>query len=76
MESIDKVSHFAHEAIDKLAKATNNTVDALDDQSMNVKYAEQRLLKNCQGYIRDNPATTLGIAVATGFLLSRLLSSR
>jgi ElaB/YqjD/DUF883 family membrane-anchored ribosome-binding protein len=76
MESIDKASHFAHEAIDKLAKATNNTVDALDDQGMHVKYAEQRLLKNCQGYIRDNPATTLGIAVATGFLLSRLLSSR
>jgi ElaB/YqjD/DUF883 family membrane-anchored ribosome-binding protein len=34
------------------------------------------LTENCREYVRDNPVTSLGIAVAAGFLLSRLLSSR
>jgi ElaB/YqjD/DUF883 family membrane-anchored ribosome-binding protein len=37
---------------------------------------EQRLVKNCRGYVRDNPIVSLGIAAGVGFLLSRLLSSR
>lgn len=76
METIDKASNFAHEAVDKLAKVTNEAADAFDEKSEHLKYAEQRLLKNCRGYIHDNPVTSLGIAVATGFLLSRLLSGR
>jgi hypothetical protein len=33
-------------------------------------------MENCCDYVRDNPVTSLGIAVAGGFLLSRLLSCR
>jgi ElaB/YqjD/DUF883 family membrane-anchored ribosome-binding protein len=76
METIDKASNFAHEAIDKLAKATSQAADNLDEKGMHLKYAEQRLLKNCQVYIRDNPVSSIGIAVATGFLVSRLLCRR
>ena len=76
METIDKASNFAHEAVDKLAKASNQVADAFDEKSHDIKTAEQRLLNNCHVYIRDNPATSLGIAVAAGFLLSRLLSRR
>jgi ElaB/YqjD/DUF883 family membrane-anchored ribosome-binding protein len=76
MDTIDKASNFAHEAVDKLAKVTNQAAEVFDEKSHEAKTAEQRLLKNCQVYIRDNPATSLGIAVAAGFLVSRLLSSR
>ena len=76
METVDKASNFAHEAVDKLAKATNQAVEALDEKGLELKQTEQKLLNNCQTYMRDNPAATLGIAVAAGFLLSRLLSSR
>ncbi|MGD0959373.1 MAG: DUF883 domain-containing protein [Methylomonas sp.] len=76
METIDKASSFAHEAIDKLAKVSNQAADTFDEKSRDVKTAEQQLLKNCNNFIRDNPATSLGIAVAAGFLLSRLLSRR
>jgi len=76
METIDKASHFAHEAVDMLAKASNQAADVLDDKGMHLKFAEQRLVKNCHVYIRDNPVAALGIAVASGFLLSRILSSR
>ncbi len=74
METIDKVSNSAHEAVDKIANATSHAAEALGEKGEQLLNAEQRLMKNCHGYINDNPITSLGIAVAVGFLLSRLLS--
>ena len=74
METIDKASHSAHEAVDKIANATNQAADALGEKGEQLKNAEQRLMKNCSVYVRDNPISSLGIAIAGGFLLSRLLS--
>jgi ElaB/YqjD/DUF883 family membrane-anchored ribosome-binding protein len=87
MKTTDKVADFAHEAIDTVANATNQAREAFagaghqaresfDEKSDQFINAEQRMVKNCRGYIRDNPVTSLGIAVAGGFLLSRLLSGR
>lgn len=76
MENVDKVSHIAHEALDKLTHASNQAADHLDEKSQQLKNIEQRLIRDCQVYIRDNPVSTVGIAVAAGFLLSRVLSSR
>jgi ElaB/YqjD/DUF883 family membrane-anchored ribosome-binding protein len=72
MHITDKAAHFAHEAGDKIT----NAKEAISDKSEQLLNAEQRLMKNCQRYVRDNPVTSLGIAVATGFLLSRLSSGR
>jgi ElaB/YqjD/DUF883 family membrane-anchored ribosome-binding protein len=76
METVDKASNYAHEAVDKIASISNQAAEALDEKGLQLKNAEQRLMHNCQGYIRDNPVTSLGIAVATGFLISRLLGNR
>ena len=76
METIDKASHSAHEAVDKIANATSNAAEALGEKGEQLKKAEQKLMKNCCGYISDNPITSVGIAVAAGFLLSRVLSGR
>lgn len=76
METIDNVSHSAHETVDKIANATNQAAEAIGEKGAQLKNAEQQLVENCRGYVRDNPVTSLGIAVAAGFLLSRLLSGR
>jgi len=76
METIDKVSHSAHEAFDKIASATSQAAETLSEKGDQLINAEQHLMKNCRSYVRDNPITSLGIAVAAGFVLSRLLSSR
>jgi len=52
----------------------NQAKEKFDEKSEQLIDTEQRLVKHCQSYIRENPITSLGIAVAGGFLLSRLLS--
>jgi len=76
VETIDNVSHSAHETVDKIANASNQAAEAIGEKRAQLKNAEQQLVENCRGYVRDNPVTSLGIAVAAGFLLSRLLSGR
>jgi ElaB/YqjD/DUF883 family membrane-anchored ribosome-binding protein len=72
----DKVADFAHETVDAIADASNHARAEFDQKSDQIMNTEQQLLKNCQTYIRENPLTSLGLAVAGGFLLSRLLSRR
>lgn len=76
MELADKALDFAQEAGDKIVSATSHAADALSETSTQLKNAEQELADSCKAYIRDNPITSLGIAVAAGFALSRVLSSR
>ncbi len=76
METIDKASKSAHEAVDKIASAGNQAAEALGKKGERLKNTEQQLVDDCRSYVRDNPITSLGIAAAAGFLLSRLLSGR
>ena len=76
MKTIDKASNSAHEAFDKIANVTGHAAEALGEKGEQLKNAEQQLMANCCGYVSDNPITSLGIAVAAGFLLSRVLSGR
>ena len=70
MKNQNKVSHYAHEAFDKIAGATSQASDAIYDKGEDLKITEQILIKQCRRYIRDNPITSLGIAATAGFLLA------
>lgn len=76
METLDNISNTAHQAYDKFASAGSHAVDELVEKSGQIKNAEQRLVKDCRGYISDNPMTSVGIAAAVGFFLGRLLNQR
>lgn len=72
MEITDKVADFAQETGDTVSKAAKS----LGSRGDNLKKAEQRLLKDCCNYISHKPLKAMGIAVASGFLLSRVLGGR
>ena len=76
METTDKAANSAHEAYDKIADATSQAAEVLGEKGEQMKKAEQKLMKNCYGYISENPITSVSVAVAAGFLMSRLLSRR
>jgi ElaB/YqjD/DUF883 family membrane-anchored ribosome-binding protein len=74
--TVDKVATGAHNLVDKLAGVATTAADKLDTKSVQLKDAQARLTESCRDYVRENPLASLGIAVAAGFLLSRLLNSR
>ena len=76
MEITDKVSDSAHAAYDKIADAASQAAETLSEKGEQLKKTEQQLMKNCRGYISENPITSVSIAVAVGFVLSRLFSRR
>lgn len=61
---------------DKISNASSQAAETLGEKSEQLINAEQRLMKNCQGYVRTNPITSLVIAAAAGFLVSRTSNCR
>ena len=73
---VDRIASGAHQAVDKIAIAAGQAAETLGVKGDQLKNAQVQAMEQCRGYVRDNPVTALGIAIAAGFLLSRLWSSR
>lgn len=69
----NKAPDSVHEAIDKIANLAYQAAEAFGGNEDPLKNAEQQLVNDYRRYIHDNPITSMGIAVAAGFLMSRLL---
>jgi ElaB/YqjD/DUF883 family membrane-anchored ribosome-binding protein len=74
--AVDRLASGAHNAVDRIAGAATQVVNTLGVKGEQLKGAEVRLMDACRGSVREHPVASLGIAVAVGFVLSRLLSSR
>ena len=59
--------------LDKLAGAASRAAETLDDKGSQLRDAKSRVSESCRAYILDKPLTSLGIALAGGFLLSWLI---
>ena len=71
---VDRVASRAHLAVDKIADAAGHAAETLSVKGEQLKNAQVRAMEQCRGYVREHPVWSLGIALAAGFLLSRLLS--
>ncbi|MDT8321634.1 MAG: hypothetical protein RQ826_14025 [Xanthomonadales bacterium] len=74
--AVDRMASGAHEAVDKIADATNHAADSLSSKGQEIKSLEERWLKKARDYVEHNPVQSLGIALASGYLLSRIISNR
>lgn len=86
METIDNLSNAAGEAAEKIAQATSQAAEvlsekkeqiaeAVSEKSKQVMEMEEEFLKNCRAYVQDHPITSLGIALAAGFVLSQIIAA-
>lgn len=84
---IDAASEAAHPAIDRLASKAHRAVHSADEAASNATDAIARagekagvkgeeLYATSVTYMREHPVFTIGVAVAAGYLLSRLLATR
>lgn len=65
----------AHHLVDRIAGTTNRVAHQLEQTATRLKNVEQRLVDASSSYVREHPFKSAGIALATGFLVSRLVGS-
>ncbi|WP_376691733.1 hypothetical protein [Wenzhouxiangella sp. EGI_FJ10409] len=73
---VDSIASGAHEAVDWAADATNYATDSLSGKSRQMNNLQKKWRASGRGYVRENPATSVGIAFVGGYLLSRILRAR
>lgn len=80
---INAASQAAHPAIDRMASGAHKVVDNADQVAAQAADAigkagvkGEELVAASTSYMREHPMLTIGVAVAAGYVLSRLMSSR
>ena len=74
--ALDRFASGAHRAVDKMAGATTQTAQTISEKSVQLREVQMRATEQCRVYVRANPMVAVGIALAAGYLLSRLLRPR
>jgi hypothetical protein len=74
--AVDRLASGAHQAVDKFASAAGQAAETLSARGEQLKNAQAQAMEQTRIYVRENPVTAIGIALAVGFVLSKLLSSR
>lgn len=74
--AVERMATGAHQVVDKLAGVAASAADKLGTKGEKMKETQSRLTEASRDYIRENPMTSIGIAVAAGVVLSRLINSR
>ena len=73
---VTQLAASAHNATDRVAAAANQAVGTLRGAGAQFKNVPSRLTEGCSNYVQEKPMTSLGIALAGGFLLAVLLHAR
>lgn len=71
--TVDRIASGAHRAVDRMASAATSAANHLNMSGEELLAAKDRWTQVCGTYVKDHPLTSLGIAVAAGFVLSRLI---
>lgn len=74
-ETVNRAARGAHETVDRLADAAERTAQRMSEKGEQFSETRDRVMAQTRSYVQSHPIATIGIAVAAGFLLSRLLRS-
>ena len=74
--AVDRALTGAHQAVDKLSGYATVAADTMTEKAVQLKEAHARLMTTGRMQVREKPALAVGLAVAAGFLLARVLGSK
>lgn len=74
--AIDSAVSSAHGAVDRAGVAATHAAGAVGVKGDQLNDSGRRMVERAGGYVREHPVASLGMAVAAGYMLSRLFSSR
>lgn len=73
--AVDRAVSGAHEAVDSMANMASQAAETFDEKSAQFKEMQAKFMENATTYVQAHPMASLGIAMAAGFLLSKMMSS-
>ena len=74
--TVDRLLTGAHQAVDKLSGLAATAADTMSEKTVQLKEAHAKLMESGRIQVREKPAVAVGIAVAAGFILARILRRR
>ena len=71
--AIEQAAAMAHQAVDKAANVAAPAADWLTEQGESLTAAQKQLVADTTKYIAANPLKSVAIALAAGFVISRIV---
>ncbi len=71
--AIDRVANMAHQAVNKVADAAGPTADWVRQQGDSLVATKEKMVADAGQYVSANPWKSVGVSLAAGFILSRLI---
>lgn len=68
-----RLADRAHGAIDQVSSAVQGAADRVSARSGEWMERQDEVVQQVRGYVRERPVVALGVALAVGFVLSRLV---
>ncbi|MGK2926954.1 MAG: DUF883 family protein [Lysobacterales bacterium] len=72
--AIENLRTGAHKAVDTAGDAATNAAGALGVKGEQLQEKGKEMVERAGSYVREHPVASLGMAVAAGYLISRLTS--
>lgn len=73
---VDQLLAGVHEAVERLAGVAAQAVDKAELSGEYLMAKQAKAVRGARGYVREQPLTAVGVALASGFLLSWALRQR
>jgi len=70
---IDRAAEYAHQTVDKTVTGVTPAAEWLDEQATALNATQKKLVGSTREYVAANPLMSLGLALAAGFLVSRII---
>jgi ElaB/YqjD/DUF883 family membrane-anchored ribosome-binding protein len=71
--TVDKIASGAHQAVDRIASAATTAATQFGVKGDEMLETKDRVVESAREYVRNHPMAALGIALAAGFILSRII---
>ena len=73
---VDRAAAAAHASVDKVTGALSGASATMDEKARQLTEAYRNFTSTGREYVRSSPGKSILVALAAGFTLSKLLSSR
>ncbi|HYG31421.1 MAG TPA: DUF883 C-terminal domain-containing protein [Methylophilaceae bacterium] len=73
--AVERAMDSAHEKVDHLADMASQASETFEQKAAEFKEMQAKFMENATSYVQAHPMASMGIAIAAGFLLSKMMSS-